>query len=476
MRIARRGGLTLVEMLVAMAVTLIMMGSVVTIFGLVGDSISGSRATIEISERLRNARNRLQADLQGITVTMLPPRKPEDDEGYFEFVEGAATDAVPTATGAVTLSPVTNSNLQGYGLAGDTDDILRFTTRSSGEPFVGRAELTGDAIPETITSQTAEVAYYLAIAPNTPTIVNSQTGGTFQPLTLYRRVLLVAPQAAAYIPDTSTTRIYDFQQANDISVRVSGTTLVGNTLGDLTKRENRWRATAAFPFTIDSPTSSTTFAPLASRNFDFQQAPPGGGNPTPLLLNGATQPNHSGSAVTIDRTGEDVILTNVLSFDVRAWDSTAPIKYHDANSNTVMDQGELIVVPGDAGYTATAPTTGAQGAYVDLNYLPAIASNFSDPPPLISGLNTTPTYDTWSLHYEQDGATGVDQNSTVTGTDTGTNGLDDDADGVVDEPDEFDTQPPYPVPLRGIQIKIRVYEPDSRQVREVTVVQDFLPQ
>ena len=38
------------------------------------------------------------------------------------------------------------------------------------------------------------------------------------------------------------------------------------------------------------------------------------------------------------------------------------------------------------------------------------------------------------------------------------------------------TSPPYPYPLRGIQVKIRVFEPDSRQVREVTVVQDFLPQ
>ena len=38
------------------------------------------------------------------------------------------------------------------------------------------------------------------------------------------------------------------------------------------------------------------------------------------------------------------------------------------------------------------------------------------------------------------------------------------------------TAPPYPIPLRGIQVKIRAFEPDSRQVREVTVVQDFLPQ
>ena len=43
-------------------------------------------------------------------------------------------------------------------------------------------------------------------------------------------------------------------------------------------------------------------------------------------------------------------------------------------------------------------------------------------------------------------------------------------------PTRSSTSPPYPYPLRGIQVKIRVFEPDSRQVREVTVVQDFLPQ
>jgi len=30
------------------------------------------------------------------------------------------------------------------------------------------------------------------------------------------------------------------------------------------------------------------------------------------------------------------------------------------------------------------------------------------------------------------------------------------------------------VPLKGIQVKIRVFEPDSRQIREITVVEDFL--
>ena len=46
---------------------------------------------------------------------------------------------------------------------------------------------------------------------------------------------------------------------------------------------------------------------------------------------------------------------------------------------------------------------------------------------------------------------------------------------MVNGPRDAITSPPYPVPLRGIQVKIRVFEPDSRNIREVTVTQDFLP-
>jgi hypothetical protein len=46
----------------------------------------------------------------------------------------------------------------------------------------------------------------------------------------------------------------------------------------------------------------------------------------------------------------------------------------------------------------------------------------------------------------------------------------------VDDIDEQEAPPPYPAPLRGIQVKIRVFEPDSKQIREVTIVQDFLPE
>ena len=81
-------------------------------------------------------------------------------------------------------------------------------------------------------------------------------------------------------------------------------------------------------------------------------------------------------------------------------------------------------------------------------------------------------YDTWSTHFENDGI--LQRGPSV---DAGTDGLDNGGTaGVVDDFDEFDTAPPYPAPLRGVRITIRVYEPSSKQVREAVVVQHFVPE
>src|SRR3972149_2376877 len=53
-------GFTLVEMLVAMAITLVMMAAVVTLFANVSNSVRNRRATIEMSNQLRHVRHVLQ--------------------------------------------------------------------------------------------------------------------------------------------------------------------------------------------------------------------------------------------------------------------------------------------------------------------------------------------------------------------------------------------------------------------------------
>jgi hypothetical protein len=74
--------------------------------------------------------------------------------------------------------------------------------------------------------------------------------------------------------------------------------------------------------------------------------------------------------------------------------------------------------------------------------------------------------------------------------DQGTNGIDDNSDGIVDnglmdlngdgdfedagESGELETTVPYPFPLRGIEVRLRCYDPSSRQVRQVTIRHTFV--
>src|SRR3989304_10212531 len=103
-------------------------------------------------------------DLQGVTVTMLPPRNPEAGEGFFEFIEGPAVQVIGGVAGGW-LKPV-NSELPGLPLdtsVGDFDDILMFTTQSTGKPFVGIFNYGTMAAPDVqaVQSDVAEVAWFM---------------------------------------------------------------------------------------------------------------------------------------------------------------------------------------------------------------------------------------------------------------------------------------------------------------------------
>jgi hypothetical protein len=95
------------------------------------------------------------------------------------------------------------------------------------------------------------------------------------------------------------------------------------------------------------------------------------------------------------------------------------------------------------------------------------------------------TWDSWTLSYERDGINqdnAVEAALSITPTiDEGTDGLDNpDVGGAyingIDDVSERETVPPYPSALRGIQVRIRVYEPQTRQVRQATVESDFIPE
>ena len=420
-------GFTLVELLVASAIALTVMGAVATLFGIFGRTASQSQAIVDLTDKIRSVAWRMRQDLAGVTVELTPWTRPESNSGYFEMIEGTAKDS-----DAANGSP---------NIAADMDDVLMFTTRSTSGPFVGKFNLN------TIESPTAEVAWFCKTAANQPV-----SGLTLY--NLYRRQLLVTAYVGVEpflsgnnsLPDTLATAYATY----DISLRLDGTALYPNALSDLTKRENRFLHTTTFPYAFLSAT-----APNAT--FD-------------------------GTA----REGEDIVLSNVIGFDVRVFDPEAPARQRNG----------FTLYPGDPGY-GTASLAGSKGSFVDLGgvartstpvpsrtligdtFAPAGATAMGSNGMYVSGTSQTwvsgaslayPTYDTWSMHYEFNGVDD-DRDALI---DEGTNGLDDNNDGLPDDIGEFETSPPYPVPLRGIEVRIRCYEPSSKQVRQTTIRHTFI--
>ena len=479
-------GMTLVEMLVSLVATLLLLGIVAQLFSMVGKGVNGSRNAVEMADGLRAVQYKLRQDFAEATALGIsPPVRPEANVGYFELIEGPDTDRIawytePTTNATVrfdkdsyfvrgdvaytsgvnvtTGSDALRRYVSAVGsddrLVGDTDDVLLMTVHDPAEPFVGRLDTT----TATVQSPCAEVVWFCRPVPNTR---NPRL------FTLYRRQRLVMnhPGASPFIvpadlnanvpvagmeggtgtpfPNTAPAAIADI---TDVSCHIESGRLVPNTLGDLTKRECRFLRSGIFPYVFD-PSS-------------------------PLLTLGG------------DRLGEDIVLTNVISFDVRVMDRDAVVRLVDGGA----DKTGAAVTPGEAGWDPAISTdSGLTGAFVDLNWrrtasvpgafatqLPKLGEAFSGlglavrNGPLANLLQNA-TYDTWSTHYE---GNGLDDDG-VYGVDQGMNGIDDNANGRIDEPEESETQPPYPTRLRGIEVRIRCYEPASRQIRQTTIRQSM---
>lgn len=422
LRARSRPGFTLVELLVASTLGLLIMASLASLFGLFSRSFSQSRDIGDLAAQMRSAAWQLRRDLQGATAELSPWIRPESNAGYFELIEGPFTDTDAAAG---------TSNLRA-----DVDDVLLFTTHSPRQPFVGRffyredrdldnqldagEDTNGNGALDTfeqLESPYAEVAWFCKPSANMI--------GT-QPLyTLYRRQLLVVSQvgAADFAASNSVPFIGwpAFYADKDLSCRReregATDTLFPNSLGDLSKRECR------FLHNLSGTVSSSLFP------YEF-----------PRLQVIASSANAIGEILDGNRNGEDVVLRNVLAFDVRAFDGSA---------------------------------TGV-AAYVDLGVPSQGNGSLSSAVSLKSKL-TVPTFDTWSMHYEFNG---IDEDASQ-GVDQGTDGVDlggSNANGAIDDESELETAPPYPVALRGVEIRIRCVEPASNEIRQITIRHSFVGQ
>jgi type II secretory pathway pseudopilin PulG len=553
--LAPSGGFTLVEMLVSIVLTLILVTAIAEFYAIVGDSVKDGRAIIEMGGQLRAAVERLKSDLDLITVSVVPWTDDGSASGYFEYLEGRANDydadgdfvADSSEDG---LDASGNAVSGGNGIPdvidlgvtntiGDGDDFLAFTIRSSGAPFTGRYTPVVGNVTSIVSSPLAEVVWWVSFEDR-PVGTNTVGNGIWdfnEPRELHRRQLLIRPELgqigidfpASSQPAQALQQAFvflrTFWQTSDISASIraefSGGNIVyrirANSLADLTKREyrfahyplnviiagtspNQYLADQSFPHS--AVTTNMNF-PLLMPSFSAKSAGVLNGSQTTYVLQGTA-------------LGEDLVLSNILAFDVQVYDPCARIWPDNPGQ---LSSSTTALVPSDPGYSVAAAAGTATsllglGAFVDLAYYrhvtlaaqavdTALNNNNGFALPYFAGKPDTPlnmnaaqqvqyrnnfgytnyypygaTYDTWALSYERDG---IDQFGSANGNfDLQTNGLDDlnpvtnQYEYGVDDANERETVPPYSQPLRGIQVKIRLYEPSTRQVRQATVGADFI--
>ena len=575
-------GFTLVELLVAMALTLLLIVGIGQFFVFITDTVRDGRAIVEMGSDIRNAVRQLREDLNSVTVH---PKPPIDDSkgGFLEIVEGVASDADfngnLTADRNLEIADTNNDGLDEGRMLGDMDDILTMTIRSpNGQPFTGhywfydQQQDQGGNNPfsqRMVESHLAEVVWFTTFKdlnsdgnwdPGEPPGPGNDFDGDGnnpefeEPRFLVRRMFLIAPNIEGWRDSNGNPQFGELVdpsiwprptprdgdnifQHDDVSLAAptfnpnlgSNGRWVwkANSLSTLSRRENRF-----VHLNLDNPAQNGL---LAANNF----------LPNPLQLRAAntvwmkyfTLQHTTLGSVQSTKHGEDLVLPNLLALDIRVYDPQAPLLADHANINNAL----AALQPGDPGYATAAINNHSivgYGSYVDLWYNRGLASPFNTAnwpiaswpnssyswgpdarslPPgnrpvagsFLDGSNQSVvcSWDSWTTFYERDGR---NQDGDMV-TDESTNGLDDDNARGVDDAGEFETRPPYPSwvgdnlvdddldgtidesgsnaqdegnpmlsrpagspDLRGIQVRLRMYEPGTRQTRQATIVADFV--
>lgn len=209
----RDAGFSLVEVFIAMALTLLAMASVATLFGMFGRTVSQSQAAVDLNARIRTAASQLRQDLHGVTVTTRPWVRPEANAGYFEIVDGSPT----------------------------TPDRLMATTTALGKPFVGPLQVTTGTTVIGFESPFAEVVWFCR--PTSP--AETFAGQTLY--NLYRRQLFVSASPAAGLFANGGSQLIN-RSRTDLSCGNLGSKMIPNSLADLSRPANRiWAVSGSNP-------------------------------------------------------------------------------------------------------------------------------------------------------------------------------------------------------------------------------------
>lgn len=593
-----RGGFTLLEVLIATAVTLIMMISLAQIFKIIGDSMQQGRSVLQLNNQLRNVVYRLRSDLDHLTVIPAPPVDPSTGQGYLQIFDGSITDYT---AGMTFLEPVSNR----FGPAsrfGDVDDILMGTVRAGDVWFTGKVpryivekrapvrDVPADFEMVSIASQHAEVAVFLqplVTSLNNPNrdpavFLNAPEGAiAFEDndpfanfpdgFRLHYRTLLIRPDlnltTDTTISDLSSTALAGTLPGGvmDSSISLSGNNenwtitqqwpglpsplcdmalahqqcdlsmrrvfntggggfdfMAANSLQDLVDPANRF-AHAQVPL----PNSVSTTMPVLAlgRSLSITSDPSGTLGTSNFQVGSGFL--HPAFVLMGNRAGEDLLASDILAFDIKLFDPQVSL--------VSSASGDLVLSPNDPGYASivNGGTAVAQGEYVDLAWAKKMFDHFGVSPNdnrlsslsgfstgttftealrksgNIYGVGTTPyllqpTYDTYTTRYEGDGvlqaqldgrtgvcringavdlygASGNDSSNLSpvdawrTAADMGTDGIDNASSlAGVDDPSEMETSPPFPMPLRGLKISVRMEDPSTRQVKQMSASKEFV--
>lgn len=248
-----RHAFTLIEMMIAMAVTLLLMAALGRGFAFIGETVRDSRAQVELTNELRDITNRLQTDLGSCTVPLEPCVSTNDPSGYFMYYEGPVTDA----TSSLFLSGVVDGSTQtAHSRYGDFDDYIAFTAVATGDNwFTGKvprfvldqktAQFNGVAYvptdftgnpwdPIVIQSKYAEIIYFASpdyvrsALPTAITPIDFDANTLPDNIRLHRRVLLIRPDlnVNGVITDRDFTvngNSYPFMRADQWPAITTGT-------------------------------------------------------------------------------------------------------------------------------------------------------------------------------------------------------------------------------------------------------------
>jgi type II secretory pathway pseudopilin PulG len=436
-RSSSRRGLTLIEIMIALTMTMIVLGAMMQAFQYASGQMQMGRATMEMANRLRSAEELLRSDLKNLTVEPRPYTGVTNPNGYFEIIDGSMRDKSNAAGG--------NSYL------GDVDDVIAMTVRSDGQFFRGRNDPNKDPNNTTsskvIESSIAEVMWYTTFADrNADQLIDLD-----ESVKIHRRVLLIRPDMGPWL-DLTFEQVTALMQNNDISCRIvidlndNNYNVYANSLSDLALRRNRF-CHQYFIYDNVNPSIDANWPHFLDKS----------------LISGFKPVE-----------GNDIVLTDVASFDLQIYSPDVSLSL----------DADIPVAPADIGFPKIATQISA-GDFVDL-----VWNSPASPPPnaLVdfrgsrfnfaqqAWRNDFPAaeafYDTWTPVYESDGFD-QDNDSLI---DEGTNGLDNGGPLAPDDDSERETRPPYPYSIRGVKVSIRLIEKTTNQVYQSSIVHSYVPE